>query len=74
MEDGENIGKVIFLNRGNYKPTDTYNKLDTVRYNGSSYVCIKNNTTKKPTNQEYWQLIAPVGAYNPTIDENGYLV
>lgn len=74
MEDGENIGKVIFLNRGIYSLTKTYNKLDTVRYNGSSYICIKDNENKKPTNQEYWQLIAPVGAYNPTIDENGYLV
>ena len=57
-----NLGRFILNPRGNYGSSSTYNKLDVVLYNGSSYICKSDNTTNKvPTNTTYWQLLAQAG-------------
>lgn len=57
-----NLGRFIMIAKGSYSSSTTYNKLDVVLYNGSSYVCKSDNVTNKvPTNTTYWQLIAQAG-------------
>lgn len=57
-----NLGRFILNPRGAYNSAETYNKLDVVLYNGSSYICKSDNTTNKvPTNTTYWQLLAQAG-------------
>ena len=57
-----NLGRFILNPRGNYSSSATYNKLDVVLYNGSSYICKSDSTTNKvPTNTTYWQLLAQAG-------------
>lgn len=56
------IGKVMMTFKGNYDTTKQYNFLDTVEYNGSSFVCKANGTHDTPS--EYsanWQLLAKAG-------------
>ena len=48
--------------RGAWGDTTTYNPLDAVSYDGSSYVCILQNTNNVPPNATYWALIAQKGA------------
>ena len=57
-----NLGKFIMTPRGTYSSTATYNRLDFVLYQGSSYVCKSNNTLNViPTNTTFWQLLAQAG-------------
>ena len=57
-----NLGRFILNPRGNYGSSASYNKLDVVLYNGSSYICKSDSTTNKvPTNTTYWQLLAQAG-------------
>lgn len=48
-------------NRGEYNSATTYEKLNVVSYNGSSYCALKETTGNLPTNSEYWQLYAEKG-------------
>ena len=49
------IGAVGYTDKGNYNPTTTYNKLNVVKYKGSSWVCNLDNTIgKEPTEGIYW--------------------
>ena len=49
------LGTVGYTDKGNYNPTTTYNKLNVVKYKGSSWVCNLDNTIgKEPTEGIYW--------------------
>lgn len=52
------LGPVGYNPTGNYDPTRTYEKLDVVYYQGSSYVAISDSLGQLPTNAEYWNCIA----------------
>lgn len=55
-------GRVGFLVKGEYQESETYDFLDVVYYNGSSYVAKKLTTGNKPAlNNEYWQILASAG-------------
>ena len=56
------LGKIIPRIKGNYISLETYDVLDVVYYNGSSYICKQANTRGKlPTNTTYWQIFALKG-------------
>lgn len=56
------IGRVMMAFKGNYDATKQYNFLDTVTYNGSSYVCLVNGTTAAPSDSSSnWQMMAKAG-------------
>ena len=49
------LGAVGYTDKGNYNPTTTYNKLNVVKYKGSSWVCNLDNTIgQEPTEGIYW--------------------
>lgn len=47
-------------NKGLWKP-GTYDNLDVVTLNGSSYMCIKDGTTTEPTTLDGWEVLAAKG-------------
>lgn len=51
-------GRVLLMPKGDYDPTVTYELLDIVSYNGSSYIAKGTTTGNLPTNTTYWQLSA----------------
>lgn len=52
------LGPVGYNPTGPYDPTRTYQKLDVVYYQGSSYVAISDSIGQLPTNTNYWNCIA----------------
>lgn len=54
------IGVVGYTYLGTYSSTTTYNRFNTVYYNGSTYVCIKDNTVNQTPENDgvYWHLMA----------------
>lgn len=55
------LGIVSIKNRGEYNPETTYEKLNTVRYQGQTY-CAKTDTQGNlPTNTVYWDLMVEKG-------------
>lgn len=55
------LGPVGYNPTGDYDATKTYEKLDVVVYQGSSYVAISDSIGQLPTNTTYWELIAKKG-------------
>ena len=55
------IGKVALTPRGEYSSTATYEELDVVRYEGSSYVVNKPCSGITPVEGEYYTLLAEKG-------------
>jgi len=56
------LGKVGMTLKGEYNSAATYERLDVVTYQGSSYVLIVESATNKvPTDTSYWQEIASKG-------------
>lgn len=55
------LGRVSVLFKGEYDPTISYEKLDIVSYNGSSYGCLEACVEIEPTDTSYWQLVAKRG-------------
>ena len=56
------IGKVAPVFKGEYSSATTFNRLDIVSYNGSSYACLLDNTKGVvPTNSSRWVLVASKG-------------
>jgi len=52
-----------FQHRGNWSSITPYYKNNMVTHNGSSYMCIVNNTNKNPsTENTYWKLVALAGS------------
>ena len=56
----QNLGKIIMTPKGVYNNSTTYEFLDVVTYEGSSYVCKQASTGNLPTT-DYWQLLASKG-------------
>ena len=67
-------GRVLIIHKGAYDSSATYNPMDSVLYNGSSYVCKVTSTGNDPTDTDYWQLLAQgtsvqrAGSYYGTCD------
>lgn len=57
------IGRVQPLYKGTYDSTTTYNKLDNVFYDGSTWLCLIDSTrgVTPTTNSNRWQMIASKG-------------
>lgn len=55
-------GRVLLIHKGNYDSSATYNPMDEVLYEGSTYVCKATSTDNAPTNTTYWQIMAQKGA------------
>lgn len=53
-----NLGPVGFNPTGNYDNTRSYEKLDMVLYQGSSYVAKQSVIGQLPTNSQYWDCVA----------------
>ncbi len=51
-------GRVLLMPKGAYDASTTYELLDIVSYNGSSYIAKGTTTGNLPTNTTYWQLSA----------------
>lgn len=60
-----NLGRVLPIFKGEYNPTETYENLDVVLYNGSSYVAIDTTTNNPPTDENYWVIVAMAGTLSP---------
>ena len=57
----QSIGRVTPLSKGAFNSNNTYERLDIITYNGSSYMAKQQTVGNLPTNTEYWQLIAEKG-------------
>lgn len=67
----QDLGKVAYLNKGNYDENTNYEINDVVSYNGSSYVSLVNdNKGNVPTNTNFWSVVAQ-SAYEIAV-QNGY--
>lgn len=64
-------GRIGFLVKGDYSGTTTYDFLDVVYHNGSSYVAKKTTIGNTPEdNNEYWQIFAK-GSLSPVTGVKG---
>ena len=61
MSTKQALGKVTITPKGAYDGSTTYERLDTVTYNGSSYIALAETTGNLPTNTTYWELLAQKG-------------
>lgn len=52
------LGTVAMVPKGEYDSTTYYEKLNTVIYNGSTYVAKKNSMGVDPTDTNFWDLLA----------------
>lgn len=59
-ENYTELGLVGYTYKGAYRSTATYNKFNTAYYNGSTFVCIKDNTINQTPENDgvYWALMA----------------
>lgn len=57
----QNLGRVAMISKGEYSSATSYEKLDIVTYEGSSYVCKKDSIGNLPTNTEYFDVLAEKG-------------
>lgn len=51
------LGPVGFNPRGFYNASTTYERLDVVTYQNSSYLALKSSVGQEPPNDEYWQIL-----------------
>ena len=65
MAETINLGIVGIKNMGEYNSQTSYEKLNVVTYQGSTYCALKNTVGNVPTNTEYWQLYAQKGGIGP---------
>lgn len=68
-------GRILIIPRGDYDANSTYEKLDLVKYKGTSWLAKKNATGVEPSeaNAEYWQNMFDINiANNLTTEEEGY--
>ena len=56
-----NLGRILIIDKGEFSLESSYEKLDAVSANGSSYLCKKPCSGISVTNTEYWMLIARCG-------------
>ena len=68
-------GRVLIIPKGDYNENSTYEKLDLVKYKGTSWLGKKNATGIEPSkaNAEYWQDVFDMELVNNlTTEEEGY--
>lgn len=68
-------GRILIIPRGDYDANSTYEKLDLVKYKGTSWLAKKTATGVEPSkaNAEYWQdVFEPNIANNLTTEAEGY--
>lgn len=68
MSTPRSAGRVLIRPLGDYNSETTYEMLDSVEYEGSSYLCKTTSLGNLPTNKDYWQKLA-TGTPLPTIDD-----
>ena len=64
-----NLGRILPMFKGTWSSSNSYNQLDIVYYNGSSYVA-KNSVTSggnNPSINNNWQIVAMKGELSPTL-------
>ena len=61
MSQQYNLGKVALTPKGTFNANATYERLDVVTRNGSSYLVLQSCTGITPPNETYYQLIASKG-------------
>ena len=64
-------GRVLLIHKGDYSSGTTYNPMDEVLYEGSTYVCKATSTGNAPTNTTYWQMMAQKGENGSGIPTGG---
>ena len=57
----QNLGRVAMVSKGEYSSATSYERVDIVTYEGSSYVCKKDSIGNLPTNTEYFDVLAEKG-------------
>lgn len=64
-------GRILILPKGDYDSTQTYEMLDLVKHNGTSWLAKKESTGIEPTveNAEYWQNMFEAEAFVESIIE-----
>ena len=62
MATPRSAGRVLIRPLGDYDASTTYEMLDAVEYEGSTYLCKQTSTGNLPTNKTYWQKMVSVGA------------
>lgn len=62
-----NLGRILPKPKGSYDAEETYDYLDVVYYNGSSYVALQTTVGNVPTNTTYWQIVAAAGELSGTL-------
>ncbi len=70
------LGRVLFINKGTYYSSTTYNVLDVVTMNGKRYIAKKATKGNAPAvdgDNDYWQMIAESGNYRAILDNDGIL-
>lgn len=68
-------GRILIIPRGDYDANSTYDKLDLVKYKGTSWLAKKNATGVEPVEGEYWQNMFDLNvADNLTTTEEGFLL
>jgi hypothetical protein len=65
----QELGKVMITPKGEYSSSKSYEILDAVSYNGSSYVSKINDNTSVPTSND-WQLLAQKGDVYDVAEED----
>ena len=60
-----NLGRVLPIFTGEYDNNKTYNNLDVVLYNGSSYVALNQTQANLPTDTNHWAIVALAGTIAP---------
>lgn len=65
----QELGKVMITPKGEYSLSKSYEILDAVSYNGSSYVSKINDNTSVPTSDD-WQLLAQKGDIYDVTEED----
>jgi hypothetical protein len=58
-------GRILIIPKGDYDSTITYEMLDLVKHNGTSWLAKKESTGIEPTvdNAEYWQNVFEAEAF-----------
>lgn len=65
------VGKVSITPKGTWSSSATYERLDVVTKDGSSYIALQSNTNKAVTNTAYWMCLAEKGEAGASFDEGG---
>lgn len=63
------LGKVSITPKGAWKANASYERLDAVSYNGSSFLARRSNQNVVPTEGDDWQMMAEKATAANTIDD-----